>query len=110
MGSPTGTDWLGWGMAGAGVAAMGGAAALFFSSSHLIDQANNEPDTRRRNQLHDQAGTRNTIGVIVGIGGIGLTAAGIIKLVLHSREMAPAHTTTLEIGITSNSAFVVGRF
>jgi tetratricopeptide (TPR) repeat protein len=108
--TPTGTDWLGWGMAGTGLAAMAGAGALFLSSSHLIDQANGEPDTRLRNQLHDQAGTRNTVGLVVGIGGFGLATTGILKLVLHTHETQHPNSATLGIGITGNGAFVVGRF
>lgn len=107
--SPRGPDWFGWGMAATGVAAMGAAGALLLSSSHLSDQANTELDVRQRNQLHDQAGTRSTVGVVIGIGGIGLTTAGIIKLVLHGRDTA-RHTAALDIGITSNGAFVVGSF
>jgi hypothetical protein len=108
--APTGTDWLGWGMAGTGLAAMAGAGALFVSSLHLDGQANVEPDTRLRNQLHDQAGTRSTLGIVVGIGGFGLTTAGIIKLVLHTRETPRLGTVTLDVGITGNGAFVVGSF
>ena len=89
---------------------MGGAGALFLDASNLSNQANMEPDVRRRNQLHDQAGTRSTVGVVVGIGGLGLTAAGIIKLVLHPRETARVHAATLDIEITCRGAFVFGRF
>jgi hypothetical protein len=105
-----GIDWVGWSLTGTGVAAMGAAGAAFLSASHLRDQANMEPDTVRRNQLHDQARTRSTVGAVIGIGGIGLTAAGVLKLVLHSRETAHSTAASLDIGITSNGAFVVGTF
>jgi tetratricopeptide (TPR) repeat protein len=108
--SPPGTDWLGWGLAGAGVAAMGTAGAVLLSASHLNDQANMEPDVRRWNQLHDQAGTRRTIGVVIGIGGMGLTVAGAVRLMLHTREMSRPSAARLDVGITSNGMFVAGKF
>lgn len=108
--SPPGTDWVGWGLTGTGVATMGTAGAVLLSASHLSDQANMESDTRRWNQLHDQASIRSTVGVVIGIGGIGLTAAGVIKLVLRAREMTHSTSTTLDLGITSNGAFIVGCF
>ena len=107
--SAAGTDCFTWSMVGSGMAAMAGAGALFLSSSHLSDEANMEPDTRRRNQLHDQARTRSTIGVVVGVGGVGLATAGVIKLLLHARE-APPRAAVLDIAVTTNGAFVVGHF
>lgn len=108
--SSAGPDWLGWGLAGTGVAAMGTAAIVLLGASHLNDQANMEPDVRRWNQLHDQAGTRRTIGIVIGIGGIGLTAAGVVRLVLHTGETPRPSAARLDVGITSNGMFVAGKF
>jgi tetratricopeptide (TPR) repeat protein len=108
--SAPGIDWFGWSMTGTGVATMAAAGAVLLSASHLSDQANMEPDTQRRNQLHEQSRTRSTIGTVIGIGGVGLTAAGIIKLALHAGETKHLVAATLEVGITSNGIFVVGNF
>jgi hypothetical protein len=89
---------------------MGTAGAVLLSASHLNDQANMEPDVRRWNQLHDQAGTRRTIGVVIGIGGMGLTVAGAVRLMLHTREMAHPSAARLDVGISSNGIFVAGKF
>lgn len=108
--SAPGIDWVGWSLTGTGVAAMGAAGAVLLSASHLSDQANTEPDMRRRNQLHEQSRTRSTVGAVIGIGGIGLTAAGVLKLVFHAHETGHSTAASLDIGITGNSAFVVGTF
>lgn len=89
---------------------MGTAGAVLLSASHLNDQANMEPDVRRWNQLHDQAGTRRTIGVVIGIGGMGLTVAGAVRLMLHTRETPQLSAARLDVGITSNGMFVAGKF
>ncbi|HEX8113876.1 MAG TPA: hypothetical protein VF516_39360 [Kofleriaceae bacterium] len=83
---------------------------MLLSAGHLSDRANTEPDTLRRNQLHEQARNRSTVGAILGIGGIGLTAVGVVKLVLHARETTRPTAARLDVGITSNGAFVVGNF
>lgn len=107
--SAPGTDWFGWGLAGAGAATVSAAGALLFNASQLSDQANMERDTVRWSQKHEQARYRSTVGAIIGITGVGLTAAGVIKLVLHARE-ARRTTATMVLTITSNRAFVQGHF
>lgn len=107
---PSRTDWLGWGITGMGVVAIGSASAVLLSASHLSDQANMESDVQHRHQLRDQASTRNTIGLVVGIGGVALAASGIVKLVLHGREPARPRAAAWDVGVSSNGAFVTGRF
>lgn len=107
--SAPGIDWFGWGLAGAGVATMSAAGALLFNASRLSDQANMELDTVRWSQKHEQARYRSTVGAIIGIGGIGLTAAGVIKLVLHAGETRRTSAAVV-LRITSNSASVQGCF
>lgn len=107
---PPGTDWFGWGVTGFGIAAMGAGGAVLLSASHLSDQANMAADTKRRDQLHDQARTRSTVGAVIGIGGIAATVAGAIKLLLHAHAAEPAASAALALGVSSNGAYVVGRF
>jgi tetratricopeptide (TPR) repeat protein len=106
----TARDWFGWSITGAGVVGVGAAGFLFLRASSLNDQANSEPDARRRNDLHDQARTRNLLGAVIGIGGGGLIVTGVIKLALHSRDHAVTSTAALDIGISGHGVVVSGRF
>jgi len=104
-------DAFGWGLSGAGAVAIGAAGYLFVSASSLTDDASNTPDQTRRHDLENQAHTRNVVGAVVVVGGIGLLAAGVIKLVVHS---APAHSRTAVKSLTIQPAdrgiSVAGRF
>jgi tetratricopeptide (TPR) repeat protein len=105
-----GHDWLGWGITGAGVAAMATGSILLLQSSNLSDQGNEELDSRKRDHLHDQARTRGVIGVVVGIGGVVLTAGGVVKLLVSSHGAVDARTATIDLGTDGHGVFVVGQF
>jgi tetratricopeptide (TPR) repeat protein len=104
-----GPDWIGWSLAGSGVVALGVSGVLLYSASRLNGRANTELDARARDDLHDQASTRNTTGIVIGVGGLVLTAVGVIKLAVHPRHPA-SNTAALDVGITSNGVFVLGHF
>jgi tetratricopeptide (TPR) repeat protein len=106
---PDGPDWIGWSLAGSGVVALGVSGVLLYSASSLNGRANTELDARARDDLHDQASTRNTAGIVIGVGGLVLTAVGVIKLAVHPRHPASS-TATLDVGITSDGVFVLGHF
>jgi tetratricopeptide (TPR) repeat protein len=100
--------WLGWTTLGTGVVAAGASGLLLWRASSLHDQANTEPDVRRRVEVHDHAKTRTVIGAVVGVGGAVLTATGAVLLVTHSR--ARARIASWDIGISAHGVEVFGRF
>ena len=102
--------WLGWTTLGTGVVAAGASGLLLWRASSLHDQANAEPEVRRRVELHDQGRTRNVIGAVIGVGGAVLTVTGIVLLVTHSRDRARAQAASWDIGISGHSVEVFGRF
>jgi hypothetical protein len=95
---------------GTGVVAAGASGLLFWRASSLHDQANTEPEVRRRVELHEQGRTRTVIGAVVGVGGAVLTGTGIVLLVTHTPDRARARTTSWGIGISGHTVEVLGRF
>lgn len=102
-------DWIGWGLTGGGVVALGVSGVLLYRASSLNNQAKTEPDARARDGLYDQASTRNTAGIAVGVGGLVLTTAGVVKLALHGRHPASG-SALLDVGVTSHGVFALGQF
>ena len=106
----TGPNWLGWGMTVGGVAAMASGGGLLLSAQHLNDDANSTPDAQHRQDLRDRASTRNLVGAIVGVGGVVLTAVGVIDLLVTHSHHTSRKTAFIDIGVGSNQLFVFGRF
>lgn len=102
--------WFGWTMTGAGVVAIGSAGYLFLRASSLHDQAGSELNSRTRNDLYDQAKTRNLLGAVIGIGGVVLTATGVVLLAAHSPDRGHPHTASVDIGISGRGMIVFGQF
>lgn len=105
-----GPNWLGWGLTVGGVAAMGTGGGLLISAQHLNDDANGTLDAKARQNLRDRSSTRNTAGLIVGAAGIALTAAGVIDLLIVHSHHNSGSSAAFDIGIGSQSIFVLGRF
>ena len=103
-------DWVGWSLTGAGVIAAGAAGILFLRAGSLTDQANSEPNVRSRDELRDQARTRNLLGAVIGIGGGALIVTGVIKLAIHPHDRAVPSTAALDIGVSGHGVIVSGRF
>lgn len=104
------SDTLGWTLSGAGLVATGIGGYLLFDASDLYDQANHEPRQEVRTQLRSQGDSRRTSGVIVGVGGVALLTAGIIKLAIHPSATRETTETAWNVGVSSNSLFVFGSF
>ena len=77
-------DGVGWSLASAGAIAAVAGGYLWLDTADLDDRANHEPRQTVREALHDRASTRRGIGAVIGISGIGVLAAGILKLSLRS--------------------------
>jgi tetratricopeptide (TPR) repeat protein len=107
-GSRDSTHWLGWTALGAGAAAIGTSGVLLWRGSALHDQANTEPDARRRSELHTQAGTRTWMAAVAGIGGAALTVTGVVMLM--STDRRSAHVTSWDFRISGHGVFVAGNF
>jgi tetratricopeptide (TPR) repeat protein len=102
-------DWIGWSLTGGGVVALGVSGVLLYRASSLHNQAKTELDARARNDLYDQVSTRNTAGIVVGVGGLVLTAAGVIKLALYGHRPASS-SALLDVGVMNHGVFVLGQF
>ncbi len=48
--------------------------------------------------------------MIVGLGSVALLATGVVRLALRPDDRDQTVTTSLNIGVGTNSVFVVGRF
>jgi tetratricopeptide (TPR) repeat protein len=103
-------NWGGWTVTGMGALALGGAGFLFQRVSSLTDQANAEPYDRARDDLHDEANTRHIVGIIVGVGGVVLTATGIYMLVSHGRHHEASSVTAFDVGISGSGIVAFGHF
>jgi tetratricopeptide (TPR) repeat protein len=101
-------DWLGWSLTGSGLIALGVSGVLFYRASQLNGQGDAETDMQARQSFYDQASSRNVAGVIVGLGGVALTTAGLIKLAIHPH--APSPSSAIHIGINSRGVFAAGSF
>jgi hypothetical protein len=73
-------DRWGWALTGGGVIGIAVGGGLLLNAQHINNQANVAKSQQEYGHLHDQASTRNLEGLVVGIGGAGLLATGIIKL------------------------------
>jgi len=104
-------DWFALSFAGVGVGAVGLAGYLFADASHLHTEANASPQSQaRRNELHEQASTRRTLGTVIGLGGVSLLVAAAVEYAIHSRHQARPAATAWNIGVTSNGVVVFGGF
>lgn len=108
-GAPWYADPVAWALAGSGVAALAVGSGLLLSASGLRDDANHASSQRERDDLQDRAGTRSLLGTTIGIGGAGLLAAGIVKLVVYDHEVR-ADATAWHLGISFGGMNVSGRF
>lgn len=100
-------DWLGWGLTGSGVVALGTGGVLFYRASQLNKQGDSESNMGTRQHLYDQASSRNLAGAIVGTTGVALTIFGAVRLALHR---LPSQSTAFNIGMTNRGVFAAGSF
>lgn len=103
-------NWAGTAVTATGGLALVGSGVLFFRASSLNDDANTEVNTRTRNDLRDQAHTRNIVGAVVGVGGVVLTATGVYMLITHGSRRDGLNTTSANLGISGRSLVVFGSF
>ena len=102
-------DGLGWGLTVTGVVAIGVAGGLFLDASNLNDDANHAASQRESKDLHDKASTRSLVGTVIGIGGVGLSVTGVIKLAIHPQR-SDRPVTGLRLGVSPGGFTVSGRF
>lgn len=103
-----GRDWVGWGLAGSGLVALGVSAALLYRGIQLNDRGDSEREMRARQELYNQASNRTLAGAITGVAGAALLAAGVIELAV-GRD-APRAASSMQISIHGHGMFVAGRF
>ncbi|MDQ3366354.1 MAG: tetratricopeptide repeat protein [Myxococcota bacterium] len=103
-------DTFGWVLAVGGAAGIGASAYLFVDANALEADADMQIDQGKRDELRQRASSRRTTGVIVGLGSVALLATGVVRLALRPDDRDQTVTTSLNIGVGTNSVFVVGRF
>lgn len=103
-------DAVGWGLTSTGLIAVGIGAYYLSDAADIFDAANGEDQQDARQRLRDEASKRRLIGAGFGIGGVGLLAVGIVKLVLHPSKPAASSTAAWGIGITGDGVQVHGTF
>lgn len=104
-------DALGWGLAGAGVAASGVGAGLFANADGLRSDANTAPSQQQRDALRERADSRALTGTILAIGGGALLVTGIVKLAIHDEARgASTQAAQWSVGISPSGVFAFGRF
>lgn len=104
-------DALGWGLAGAGIAASGAGAALLVDAGSLRNDANAAPSQQQRDALRDTADSRALTGTILAIGGGALLVTGIIKLAIYDdTRSASTQAARWSVGISRSGAFAFGTF
>ncbi len=102
-------DKIGWGLTGAGAIAAGVSIGLLVDAGQLNDDANHASSQSDANRLHDKADSRTLLGTLVGIGGVGLLATGVIKLMIHARpeRAASAQRTCFDVSPTGVGILVL---
>jgi hypothetical protein len=103
-------NWVGWTVTSTGAIALGAAGLLLLRASSLSDQANAEPYSRARDDLHDRANTRSIVGVIVGVGGVVLTVSGIYMLASHRGHREASSATAFDVGISGRGIVAFCHF
>lgn len=104
------SDGFGWGLSGVGLVGVSVGGYLLLDAADLDDQANVEDRQELRNQLRDKASSRRLAGTIIGLGGLGLLATGVVKLVIHTSPTGERTASSWGLGITTNGVQVFGRF
>jgi tetratricopeptide (TPR) repeat protein len=75
-------DPVGWGLTAAGAVAAGVGIGFLWSADSLDGDANQTPNANDRDQLHNRASSRRTIGAITAGAGAALLVTGVVKLLL----------------------------
>lgn len=101
-------DGFGWGLAGAGFAGVAVGGGLLLDAAGLNRDADMTTNQQLRDRLKDKERTRNLLGAIIGIGGAGLLATGIVKLAVYPKERS--RTVSWNVTVSRNSLMILGQF
>lgn len=103
------TDTLGWTFAGAGFVGVVVGGGFFLDASRLRDDANRSTSQQERSALQDKADSRTLSGAVIGVAGVGLLGAGIVKLALF-KDASSSTATAWDFAVSRDGVFAVGRF
>lgn len=104
-------DWFAFGLIGAGTVGALTGGGFFWNAHGLRSDANATSNQVHRDALYERADTRTLIGGIVGGVGVAVLATGVIKLVIGRGGAGTSATSSaMNIGASSTSVFVIGRF
>jgi len=101
-------DAWGWALSGAGVVGVAVGGGLLANAASLNGDANMTTNQQERDRVRDKEHSRNVLGTITGVAGIGLLAAGIVKLAIYPKERS--QVATWNISVAGNGVLVYGRF
>ncbi len=109
-GEPWYRDRLGWGLAGAGVVAVGVGSWFLIDAKGIEADANALAAQSERERLRDRASGRRLTGSIIGGVGLAVLVTGIIKLAMVPADRQETTTSAFSVGASSDTVFVTGRF
>lgn len=104
------SDGTGWALAAGGCLGGGIAVYLLASAAGFSDEAGRTSNEGRRVELRDASHTRTLAGVTLGLGSVGLLAAGVIKLASSPAERPRSRSLSWSVGAFADGAYVFGRF
>jgi tetratricopeptide (TPR) repeat protein len=101
-------DGFGWGLAGVGFASVAVGGGLLINAASLGGEADTTTNQQLRDRLKDKEHTRNLLGTVIGIGGAGLLATGVVKLAMYPKE--PSRITSWNVAVSATGVMVFGKF
>jgi hypothetical protein len=109
-GKPWYQDRIGVAVLGTGLLSLGAATYFLLDANRLRDESNTDLPQTRRNELHDQAGSRYQVSATLGIGGGVLVVAAVAWLALGSTGTTRGTTAMWNMGVSKDGVVVFGRF
>jgi tetratricopeptide (TPR) repeat protein len=101
-------DGWGWALSGTGVVGITVGGVLLADAAGINGDVNMTTNQQERDRLKEKEHMRNVLGVVVGAGGLGLLALGIVKLAVHPKEQPSS--TSWNLTVTRNGLLLFGRF
>jgi tetratricopeptide (TPR) repeat protein len=101
-------DRWGWALTGAGLAGVAVGGGLLINASNLEADASDATNQQDRERWKDRQRSRATLGTIVGLGGVSLLVAGVVKLAVYPREQE--RTARWHVAVSGNGVMVFGQF
>ena len=103
------SDGLGWAITAAGFVAGGVGLGLLSNASALRSDAKRELNVDTRIALESRADSRETTGIVLGLTGVAMLAAGVVKLILTGKKQ-PRSPGRVDVAFGVNWIGLQGKF